>query len=82
MSLRRFFLEFGRSGFGSFRCGVLLLLVVSLRFDRSSFSRFSGGVEKRRLSFSDECSDDVAKGDWRAFVKFRKGFFMKCRDVA
>ncbi len=44
-------------------------------------SRSPGGVEKRRLPFSEECSEDEAKGDCLESPKFRKGSF-SCREAA
>lgn len=80
MSLRLFFFELGLFGFGLLIWGVFFLFFVSLRFEIFSFS-FSGGVEKRKFSFFEECFDEEAKGDCLEFSKLRKGF-LSCLEVA
>ncbi|TNN34582.1 hypothetical protein EYF80_055257 [Liparis tanakae] len=62
------------------RCGVLPPLPVPLRPDIPPSSS-PGGVEKRRLPFSEECSDEEAKGDCLESPKFRKGS-LSCREAA
>lgn len=58
---------------------------LPLRPDAPTPSRNSPGeVEKRREPVSEEeCSEEVAKGDWWASLKpWRKGSLMKWREAA